>query len=57
MLDNSMLSFQQRLEEIVQRRDTKMSSMIDSLLKENSPNKRYFFAVGFSKQMTFFFLS
>lgn len=47
--DKALLAFKQRLEEIVGRRDTLMAEKIHSLLKENSPDKRYFFAVGFSK--------
>jgi hypothetical protein len=47
------MSFQQRLEEIVNRRDEKMVQLIDSLLKEGSSEKRYFFAVGLSKRRYF----
>lgn len=53
MIDQSAMSFQQRLEEIVNRRDDKMTQVIDSLLKEGSPDKRYFFGVGFSKRRDF----
>lgn len=53
-MDSSLLTFQQRLQELVERRDRKMTEKIDSLLRENSPNKRYFIAVGFSKTIIFF---
>lgn len=50
MIDKTAMTFQQRLEEIVNRRDNEMTRMIDGLLKEASPDKRYFFAVGFCKR-------
>ena len=53
MIDRSAMTFQQRLEEIVNRRDEKMVQVIDSLLKEGSAEKRYFFGVGFSKRRHF----
>jgi hypothetical protein len=49
MIDRSVLTFQQRLQELVGRRDEHMAQKIDSLLKESSPDKRFFFAVGFGK--------
>lgn len=52
VIDQSRMTFQQRLEQIVNRRDTEMTRMIDSLLKEASPDKRYFFAVGFCKKQS-----
>ncbi|CAF0888196.1 unnamed protein product [Adineta ricciae] len=50
--DKALLAFKQRLEEIVGRRDTLMTAKINSLLKENSTDKRYFFAVGFMHLMS-----
>ena len=47
--DRALLAFKERLEEIVERRDTQMTQKIDHLLKEGSPHKRYFFAIGYSK--------
>lgn len=47
LLDEKIAEFQQRLEEIVGRRDAKMSRLIDGLIKEGSRTNRYFFAVGF----------
>lgn len=52
VLDEKIAQFQQRLEEIVGRRDAAMSKLIDSLIKEGSPTNRYFFAVGFSKRFS-----
>ncbi len=52
-MDSTMFAFQQRLQELVGRRDTKMAEKIDGLLREQSPDKRYFFAVGFSKRNIF----
>ena len=47
--DKALLAFKQRLEEIVGRRDTLMTAKINSLLRENSSDKRYSVAVGDSK--------
>jgi len=49
LFDEKIAQFQQRLQDIVRRRDTKMTQLIDSLLKEGSSTNRYFFATGFSK--------
>ena len=56
MIDKSSLTLQQRLEEIVERRDGKMAQVIDGLLREGSPDKRYFIAAGFSKKESLFLL-
>lgn len=47
--DPALLAFKLRLEELVERRDAQMAEKIDSLLKDTSPEKRYFFALGYSK--------
>lgn len=47
--DKVLLAFKERLEEIVERRDRQMSEKINKLLENSTPDKRYFFAVGFSK--------
>ena len=52
-MDSSMRAFQQRLQELVGHRDQKMAEKINSLLRENSSEKRHFFAVGFSKTNIF----
>jgi hypothetical protein len=56
MGDKTFLAFQQRLNAIVDRRDSGMAKMIDSLLKERSPTNRYFFAVGYSKKTILFLI-
>jgi hypothetical protein len=55
MVDKTLLSFQQSLTAIIERRDSQMTQAIVNLLKEESPNKRFFFAVGFSKEIILFF--
>ena len=53
VMGGSMGAFQQRLQELVGNRDRQMAEKIDSLLRENSGEKRFFFAVGFSKTKVF----
>ncbi|UJR22822.1 hypothetical protein I4U23_025852 [Adineta vaga] len=50
--DKALLVFKQRLEEIVDRRDRQMSEKINNLLENATPEKRYFFAVGFIHLMS-----
>jgi hypothetical protein len=50
--DHTLLALHQRLAEILERRDTNMAQTIDNLLKEGSTDKRFFFAVGYSKKMS-----
>lgn len=49
-IDPSVVSYQQRLEEIVARRDSAMASKINQTLHQSSSKDRLFFAVGFCKR-------
>lgn len=50
--DKNLVEFHQRLQEIVERRDSEMALEMHNLIKENPLENRYFFAVGYSKRKT-----